>query len=75
MSCNRIKQGYDGCSHVVDNYDFCGGSHDDTHDEREKCYNSVSSGPGTSQRAQNRSGKCPDCMAKEAVETNGVCAG
>ena len=63
--CNRIKQGYSRCGHKVNKYVFCGGGHEDTHDDRKDCYNTKELPAPTTQTAPNLPGKCPYCLADE----------
>jgi hypothetical protein len=65
--CNRIKLGHSICGHEVFKYTFCGGTHDNTHEKREECYNTPGLPAPTTEKPPNLEAKCPNCLAKAAT--------
>src|SRR5271169_888438 len=66
MTCTRVKEKFDKCGHEIQRYKFCGGSHTDSHEERQNCHNTKRNPLPTTEKAPNRPRKCPDCLANEA---------
>lgn len=64
--CSRIEQRYSRCGHQVCHYKFCGHSHDNTHEKREECYNTLALPAPTTQKPLADLGNCPNCKAEKA---------